>query len=470
MNLLKRAFQRESVEGYLEKDGQMARVLSTKDLIGLGVGTVIGSGIFILPGHEAANHAGPAVAIAFLLAALFSGICGMAFAEFSSAMPVAGSAYSYGSVIYGEIIGWLLGWSLILEYFLAVSAIATGFAAYMNSLLGQMGMPLPTSLQVGPDQGGIVNLLAVLVILVSTFILFAGLSQSKKVENAGVILKIAIILLFIIGGLFFIKPTNYSNFYPKQFQTGLWGLGGITAATASIIFSFLGFDTIAAHAAEVKNPTKTMSRGILGTVVISSTLYTLFAIVLTGIVNYKKLGVDDPAAFALQTIKQTQFSVVITIGALIGMFTAILALIFASSRLAYSFGRDGLMPKGLGRVNKNHLPQNAIILAVVVETVLAGFIPLSTLTNLINIGTLTAFMFITFGVLFLRKRKDLQHEGFKMPFYPVLPALAAGLSLFLIIRLPMITLKLYAVWVVIGLLWYFFYGMKHSAISSKKNK
>ncbi|MBS9335622.1 amino acid permease [Fructobacillus sp. M1-13] len=467
MDILKRAFQKESISGYLEKDGQMARVLSTKDLIGLGVGTVIGSGIFILPGHEAANHAGPAVAISFLLAALFSGICGMAFAEFSSAMPVAGSAYSYGSVIYGEIIGWLLGWSLILEYFLAVSAIATGFSAYLNSLLQQMGLGLPTMLQAGPGQGGIVNLLAVLVILVATFILFAGLSQSKKVENAGVVLKIAIILLFVIGGLFFIKPANYADFYPKQFQTGFLGLGGITAATASIIFSFLGFDTIAAHAAEVKNPTKTMSRGILGTVVISSTLYTLFAIVLTGIVNYKQLGVDDPAAFALQTIKQTQFSVVITIGALIGMFTAILALIFASSRLAYSFGRDGLMPKALGHVNAAHLPKNAIILAVLVEAFLAGFVPLSTLTNLINIGTLTAFMFISFGVLILRKRKDLSHNGFKMPLFPVLPALTALLSLFLIACLPMITLHLYAVWVILGLLWYFFYGIKHSTIQSK---
>ncbi|MCO0832657.1 amino acid permease [Fructobacillus sp. W13] len=467
MHILKRAFAKESVSGYLEKDGRMARVLSTKDLIGLGVGTVIGSGIFILPGHEAANHAGPAVAISFFLAALFSGVCGMAFAEFSSAMPVAGSAYSYGSVIYGEIIGWILGWSLILEYFLAVSAISTGFSAYLNSLLHVVGLGLPAYLTAGPLEGGVINLLAVLVILVATFILFAGLSQSKKVENAGVVLKIAIILAFVIGGLFFIKPENYADFYPKQFHSGAFGLGGITAATAAIIFSFLGFDTIAAHAAEVKNPTKTMSRGILGTVVISSTLYTLFAIVLTGIVNYKQLGVDDPAAFALQAIKQTQFSVVITIGALIGMFTAVLALIFASSRLAYSFGRDGLMPKTLGKVNEKHLPKNAIILAVFVEAFLAGLVPLSTLTNLINIGTLTAFFFITLGVLFLRKRKDLKHDGFKMPLYPVLPALIALISLFLISQLSLETFKLYSIWVIIGLVWYFLYGIKHSSLKPK---
>ncbi|GAO99398.1 APC family permease [Fructobacillus ficulneus] len=468
MNIIKRAFARESVAGYLEKDQQMERVLTTKDLIGLGVGTVIGSGIFILPGHEAASHAGPAVAVAFLVAALFSGICGMAFAEFSSAMPVAGSAYSYGSVIYGEIIGWILGWSLILEYFLAVSAIATGFSAYFNNLLGEMGWSLPHALQAGPGEGGVVNLMAVVVILISALILFAGVSQSKKIENAGVVLKVAIILLFIIGGAFFIKGHNYSDFYPKQFRTGLWGMGGLTTATASIIFSFLGFDTIAAHAAEVKNPNKTMSRGILGTVGISAVLYTLFAIVLTGIVNYKKLGVDDPAAFALQAVSQNQFSIVITIGALIGMFTAILALIFASSRLAYSFGRDGLLPRSLGKVTPRHrLPQNALVVAIVVEAFLAGLVPLSTLANLINIGTLMAFLFISFGVLFLRKRKDLAHDGFKMPLYPVLPAVAALLSLFLIIRLPMETLKLYGIWVIIGLVWYFAYGIRHSSLNKK---
>lgn len=468
MQILKRAFARESVAGYLEKDQQMDRVLTTKDLIGLGVGTVIGSGIFILPGHEAATNAGPAVSVAFLIAAIFSGICGMAFAEFSSAMPVAGSAYSYGSVIYGEVIGWVLGWSLILEYFLAVSAIATGFSAYFNNLLGQMGWALPTALQAGPGQGGVINLMAVIIILISAVILFAGVSQSKKIENAGVVLKVAIIALFIIGGAFFIKGHNYVDFYPKQFQTGFLGLGGITAATASIIFSFLGFDTIAAHAAEVKNPTKTMSRGILGTVAISAVLYTLFAIVLTGIVNYKKLGVDDPAAFALQAVKQTQFSVVITIGALIGMFTAVLALVFASSRLAYSFGRDGLLPKGLGKVNGKHrLPQNAIILAVVVEALIAGLVPLSTLASLINIGTLTAFFFISLGVIFLRRRKDLAHKGFKMPLYPLLPALAAILSLVLILRLPLETLQMYGIWVVVGLVWYFSYGIRHSSLNQK---
>lgn len=466
MSVLSRAFKRESVNNYIAADSHMERVLTTKDLISLGVGTVIGTGIFILPGHEAAEHAGPAVAIAFLIAAIFSGLSGMAFAEFSSAMPVAGSAYSYGGVIYGEIIGWLLGWSLIVEYFLAVSAIATGFSAYLGNLLTIFNIHMPKALMAGPMEGGVVNLFAMLIILIVAAILSRGLSTSKKIENGAVVLKIVILALFIIGGSFFIKTTNYVPFYPKEFHSGLGGLNGIWAATASIIFAFLGFDTIAAHAAEVKNPQKTMVRGIVGTVIVSALLYTLFSIVLTGIVNYKKLGVDDPAAFALQVVRQTQFSVVITVGALIGMFTAVLALVYASSRLAYSFGRDGLLPRSLGRISKgSHLPVNALIVAVAIEMIFAGLIPLSTLASLINAGTLVAFMFINFGILILRRRKNLAHDGFKVPGYPVIPFIGGLLSLFFISQLSAETLKMFGIWLVIGIIWYFAYGIKHSKIS-----
>ena len=466
MSIFTRAFRRESVQNYINADSHMTRELTTRDLIGLGVGTVIGTGIFILPGHEAAQHAGPAVSIAFLIAAIFSGLSGMAFAEFSSAMPVAGSAYSYGSVIYGEIIGWLLGWSLILEYFLAVSAIATGFSAYFGNLLTIFGIHMPKSLMAGPLEGGVVNLFAVLIILVVTAILSRGLSTSKKVENAAVVLKVAILGLFIIGGSFFIKHTNYVPFYPKEFHSGVFGLNGIWAATASIIFAFLGFDTIAAHAAEVKNPQKTMARGIIGTVLISALLYVLFAVVLTGIVNYKKLGVDDPAAFALQAIHQTQFSVVIIVGALIGMFTAILALVYASSRLTYSFGRDGLLPKPMGKISSgSRLPVNALIVAVVVESIFAGLIPLNTLASLINAGTLLAFTFINFGILILRRRKDLSHDGFKVPGYPVLPFIAGVISLLLIAKLPVNTLFLFSLWVIAGIVWYAIYGVRNSKLS-----
>jgi basic amino acid/polyamine antiporter, APA family len=305
-----------------------------------------------------------------------------------------------------------------------------------------------------------------LIILIVAAILSRGLSTSKKIENGAVVLKIVILALFIIGGSFFIKTTNYVPFYPKEFHSGLGGLNGIWAATASIIFAFLGFDTIAAHAAEVKNPQKTMVRGIVGTVIVSALLYTLFSIVLTGIVNYKKLGVDDPAAFALQVVHQTQFSVVITVGALIGMFTAVLALVYASSRLAYSFGRDGLLPRSLGRISKgSHLPVNALIVAVAIEMIFAGLIPLSTLASLINAGTLVAFMFINFGILILRRRKDLAHDGFKVPGYPVIPFIGGLLSLFFISQLSAETLKMFGIWLVIGIIWYFAYGIKHSKMS-----
>ena len=209
-----------------------------------------------------------------------------------------------------------------------------------------------------------------------------------------------------------------------------------------------------------------MARGIIGTVIISALLYVLFSIVLTGIVNYKKLGVDDPAAFALQAIHQTQFSVVITVGALVGMFTAILALVYASSRLTYSFGRDGLLPRGLGKISGgSRLPVNALILAVIVESIFAGLIPLNTLASLINAGTLLAFMFINFGILILRRRKDLSHDGFKVPGYPLIPFIAGVISLLLITKLPVETLELFSVWLVLGIVWYFSYGIRHSKLS-----
>ena len=463
MSLLSHAFGRSSVDSFLSSDAQLERNLTTKDLIGLGVGTVIGTGIFILPGHEAALHAGPAVSIVCIIAAIYSGISGMAFAEFSSAIPVAGSAYSFGSVIYGRFIGWLLGWALILEYFLAVAAIATGFSAYFKNLVQSCHLTLPDVFITGH-----VNIIAMLVILLTTLILSRGVKSSKKIENIAVVLKIAIIVLFIAVGIFFIKPTNYTHFYPQELRGGWYGLGGIGSAVISIIFAFLGFDALASNAAETKNPKKTMARGILGTVIISSTLYTLFALVLTGIVNYKYLNVDDPAAFALQTIHQTNFSILITVGALIGMFTAIFAMVYTSSRLTYAFARDGLLPRLFGNISSKHkLPMNALIFVTVVEMIFAGCVPLDTLVNLISAGTLTAFLFMNFGILFLRRRKDLPNTGFKVPGYPLLPILGGLLSLALLCCLNADTIRLFLVWIIVGSIWYIGYSVYRLHQASK---
>lgn len=463
LNILKKSMQRDPISKYVNADKHLIKNLTAFDLTLLGVGTVVGAGIFILPGHEAFNHAGPAVAVAFLFAAILSGISGMSFAEFSSVMPVAGSAYTFGNVIYGKLIGWILGWSLIAEYFLAVPAVATGFSSYFVDLLKIFNIHVPTAIQVGPAEGGVVNIIAMLIILISALIIARGARTSKKVENAMVILQVTIIILFIICGLFFINPHNYQPFYPKQFHTGLFGLGGIFSATASVFFAFLGFDALASTAAEVKNPKRNMPRGILFTVGIVAVLYVAFSVVMTGVANYKLLGVDSPAAKALEIVHMPQLSAIITSGALIGMFTTIFAMLLASSRLAYSFGRDGLLPTFLAKLTGgNHVPLNALLVAGLVESVLAGFVPLSTLAGLINAGTLLAFTFINFGVILLRHRKDISTEGgFKVPLYPIIPLVGAISSFFFFTQLPKETLELFVVWFIIGILWYFIYGIRH---------
>ncbi|HJE44864.1 APC family permease [Levilactobacillus namurensis] len=463
---MKDIFKKESVSTYLKADSRLTKTLRARDLVALGIGAVIGTGIFILPGHEAALHAGPAVAIAFLLAALVSGIVGMAYAEFSSAMPVAGSAYSFGSVIYGEVVGWILGWALILEYFLAVSAEATGFAAYFNNnILAAMGINLPKALQAGPMEGGVINLSATLIVLVIALIIAQGANLSKKVENFAVVVKVAIIILFIVVGAFYIKTENYVPFYPKQFRTTPFGLGGISTAAATVFFAFIGFDALAANSAETIEPEKNVVRGILGTVLVSVILYVAFSFVLTGIVNYKQLNVDDPAAYALQLIHLNTWNKLITIGALIGIFTAMITMFFGGSRLVYALGRDGLLPAKMGKISYKHVvPLNAIIVATIVQAFFAGLVPLTQLASLINAGTLLAFAFISFGVIPLRRRHDLPNKGFKMPWYPFLPILAGLSSLYFIVMLPNITKVSVGLWLLLGLVIYFVYGLKHSKL------
>ncbi|KRN28053.1 amino acid permease [Liquorilactobacillus mali] len=468
---MKNIFKKESVSTYLKADARLNKSLRARDLLALGIGAVIGTGIFILPGHEAALHAGPAVTIAFLIAAIVSGIVGMAYAEFSSAMPVAGSAYSFGSVVYGEIIGWILGWALILEYFLAVSAEATGFAAYFNNnILESLGLILPKALQAGPLEGGVINLSAVVIVLIIALIISNGVNLSKSVENVAVIIKVAIILAFILVGAFYIKSSNYVPFYPKQFQTHPLGLGGISTAAATVFFAFIGFDALAANSAETIKPEKNVVKGILGTVIVSVILYVSFSFVLTGIVHYSELNVDDPAAYALQVIHLNTWNKLITIGALIGIFTSMITMFFGGSRLVYALGRDGLLPAKMGAVSGKHVvPKNAIIVATIVQAFFAGLVPLTELASLINAGTLLAFAFISFGIIPLRRRQDIQNKGFKMPLYPFLPCLAGIASIYFIIMLPNITKISVGIWLVLGLIVYFVYGLQHSKLQKQNN-
>lgn len=465
MQLWQRMFKKESLTAYLKSDEHFAKTLTAKDLIGLGIGAVIGTGIFILPGTVAATTAGPGVVFSFIIAAIVSGLVAMAYSETASAMPVAGSAYSYGNVIFGEVVGWALGWALILEYALGVAAVSTGWSAYFANLIAPV-FKLPTALSgaYNPAQGTYVNLVAVIIVLLIGLMLRGGMKESKRIQNAMVLLKVAIIIIFIVVGFFFIKSSNLMPVIPARMH-GAFGVQGVLAGTSMVFFAFLGFDALSASAAEVKNPKRDMPIGIIGTLIIAAILYGLVAFVLTGMVHYTKLNVADPAAFALQQVGQNWAALIITIGALIGMFTMMTTMLYASSRLIYAVGRDGLLPGNLGKLNQKGEPNRALGIATIVVAFFGGMVPLDKLVDLVNMGTLLAFMVVSLGILPLRKRADVKQDGYKMPGYPVLPILSAVFTFFLITQLHVETLIAAAIWFVLGLILYLTYGIKHSRMN-----
>ena len=455
--------RKESIGRYLNTDKKFVKTLGAKDLLALGIGAVIGTGIFILPGTVAATTAGPGVILSFLVAALVCGLCSMCYAELSSSIPVAGSAYSYGNLLFGEIIGWILGWALILEYMLSVAAVSSGWAAYFNALLNSIGVSLPHALtnSYNPGQGTYFNLMAAVSVLLIALMLSRGLKESMRVNNIAVIIKIIIIFVFVGVGLFFIKPSNYKPFLP-------FGTSGIFHVATTVFFAFLGFDCVSASAAEVKNPKRNMPIGIIGTLIIAAILYMGVSVVLTGMVHFDKLDVANPVAFALRQVNQGWVADLLSLGALVGMSTMMISMTYSSSRLVYSIGRDGLLPPVIGKINKKGLPGNALCLVTLIIVLMGGFFSLDELTHLVSIGTLLAFTFVSFGVLLLRKRPDLPEPSFKVPFYPFLPIISGLACIGMMCFLPLNTFIFAGIWFGIGLIIYFTYGYRHSKINTKK--
>ncbi|PNW63487.1 amino acid permease [Lactobacillus sp. ATCC 15578] len=461
MGIFQRIFQKEDLERYLQKDSHFERTLSAVDLIALGIGAVIGTGIFILPGTVAATKAGPGIILSFVLAAIVCAVAAMCYAEFASVLPIAGSAYSYGNIVYGEMIGWIIGWALVLEYVLAVATVAVGWAAYFNSFIAGFGLKLPKAItgSFDPAHGTYINVIAILIVCLIAWIIDTGLKTSIRLNNIIVVVKLAIIVLFLLVGSFYVKPSNWTPFAP-------FGGTGILKGAAVVFFAYLGFDAVSSSAAEVKNAKRNMPIGIIGTLVICTIFYILVSGVLTGMVSYKQLNVDDAVAFALQLVHQNFVAGIISVGALAGMFTMMVTMIYSSSRLLYSIGRDGLLPRFLGKIDKHHAPKNAMLTVTIVISILAGLIPLDQLANLVNIGTLIAFAFVSFGILLLRRNPKLNAiKGFRVPLYPVLPIISGLLCLFMMTQLSMETWLASLVWFLLGLIIYFGYGIRHSRMN-----
>lgn len=456
MSFWKHIFAKQDVNAASAADHKLVRSLKTRDLISLGIGAVIGTGIFILPGTVAATTAGPGITISFVLAAIVCSLSAMCYAEFSSALPIAGSAYAYGNIVFGQIIGWIIGWALILEYMLAVAAVSTGFAGYFESFIGGFGLHIPKALagSFNPAQGTYVNVIAVVIVLLIGLLLSRGMKGSMAISRIMVLVKIAIILLFIAIGLFYIKPANLTPFAP-------FGMKGVLAGAATVFFAYLGFDAVSASAPEVIKPQKTLPRGIIGTLIIATILYVAVAFVLTGMVKYTHLDVTNPVSFALNVIHMPKMSGIIAVGAMAGMFTMMLTMIYSSSRLVYAIGRDGLLPKWFGQVT-NSLPENALWTVTLIIAIMGGIIPLDQLVNLVNIGTLIAFAFVSIGVIPLRRHKEIQNDGFKVPGFPVVPIISFIFCLIFMSQLSAETWMMSGVWFAIGLILYFAYGYRHA--------
>ena len=474
MSFWKTITRKEDPQVYANKDGHLVRSLKVRDFLALGVGTIVSTSIFTLPGEVAAMHTGPAVAISFLLAAVVAGLVAFAYAEMSAAMPFAGSAYSWINVVFGEFFGWIAGWALIAEYFIALAFVGSGLSANFRALIAPLGLKLPASLSnaFGTD-GGIVDLVSVVVIALVAALISRGVSRAARVENVLVVLKVFAVLLFIVVGLTALHAANYVPFVPKYHETTngpFGGWQGIYAGVSMIFLSYIGFDSIAANSAEAINPQKTMPRGILGSLVIAVVLFVAVSLVLVGMLPYSKYANSaEPVGLALRAAGHGGVATVVQTIAVVGMFTALIGMSMAGSRLIYSFGRDGMLPKWLGKLDKSNRPNRALWTLTIVGILIGAFFPFAFLSQLISAGTLIAFMFVSIGIYPLRRRegKDINDPAFKVPLYPVLPALGFLASLMVFLGLDY-QAKLYAgIWFVLGLVIYFAYGVRHSYLSKK---
>ncbi|WP_163655593.1 amino acid permease [Listeria sp. PSOL-1] len=438
--------------------------LKAFDLTMLGVGAVVGGGIFILPGEVASKTAGPGIMISFIIAGLACCLAALCYSEFASKLPVAGSAYTYSYHVFGEGIAWILGWSLLLEYGLAVAAIASGWSSYVKSLLTGFHIEFPKviSSSFNPSNGTYFDLLAFLIVIIIGILLSIGIRESTRINNIMVLIKMAVVILFIVVGVFYVKPDNWTPFLP-------FGFNGVITGASLVFFAYIGFDAVSTASEEVINPQKNMPIGIISSLAICTFLYILLSAVLTGMVSYKQLvGISAPVAFALQYVNLNWVAGFLSLGAIVGMTTVILVMSYGGTRLIFAMGRDGLLPKTFAKVNEKNTPVKNTLIFAFIMGIIAGLIPLNDLAALINIGTLFAFAMVSLGIFFLRNNKELPTAGFKTPFYPVIPAISFILCVYLMINLPGLTWLSFIIWFVIGIIIYLLYGRRHSVLQNEK--
>lgn len=448
---------------------RLKRVLGPWELTALGVGCIIGVGIFVLPGQEAATHAGPGIILSFAIAALACACSALSYAELASCIPVSGSAYTYGYATLGEIFGWIIGWDLVLEYVVGASLVSIGWSGYcvnfLNHVLQPFGMQFPAMLAKSPwasRDPGMVNLPAIFIVLLLTWLLVRGIKESSRVNSGVVILKIAIILVFIALAAWHVNPSNWKPFMP-------FGFGGVVTAAAVVFLAYVGFDAVSTAAEEAVNPQRDMPIGILGSLAVATVLYMVVAAIMTGVVPYREFeGVSEPIAKVLNVLNMPIASTLVSLGAIAGMTSVILVLLLGQPRILFSMSRDGLLPAWLAKIHPRHkTPHISTILTGGAVAIAAGMTPIEVVAHLCSIGTLFAFVIVCAGVIVLRyARPDIQ-RAFKVPLFPWLPAAGAILCGYLMVNLPWSAWERFFIWLLLGFVLYGSYGYWHSRLAGE---
>jgi basic amino acid/polyamine antiporter, APA family len=441
--------------------GGLKKVLGPVDLVLMGIGAIVGTGIFVLTGTGALT-AGPALTLSFVIAALACGFAALCYAEFASAVPVSGSIYTYSYATMGELVAWIIGWDLLLEYGLATSAVSVGWSGYFQSLIAGFGLRLPAVLTAAPGSvPGVTtwfNLPALLIMLMLTTLLSFGVKESARSNNIMVAIKVLVVLLVIVVGAGHVRPENWQPYMP-------FGFGGVFQAAALVFFAFIGFDAVTSAAEEVKNPERDLPIGIIGSLAVCTILYVAVAAIMTGIVPFREFaGVDHPVSLALQYAGENWVAGFVDLGAILGMTTVILVMTYGQTRVIFAMSRDGLLPRRLSHVStRRGIPVFATWMVGLVFGLIAALVPLDVLAELINIGTLAAFSLISVAVLVLRKTRPDLPRKFRCPWVPLVPFLAVAFCLFLMAHLRTSTWIAFGVWMAIGLLVYFVYA-RHRAV------
>jgi APA family basic amino acid/polyamine antiporter len=450
------------VEDTHAKETELRRAVGALDLTALGLGAIIGTGIFVIIG-EAITTSGPSIVLAFLIAGVTCAFSALAFAELASSIPVSGSAYTYSYATLGELAAWIIGWDLILEYGISIAGVAVGWGQYFNELLDSLfGVSLPESLANPPGEGGTVNLPAAFLVLAVAGVLMIGVRETARTNTIMVFIKLAVLALFIVLGITAFTADNFDPFFVEG-----EGFGGTVTAASLIFFAYIGFDAVSTSGEEVKEPSRDLPRAIIGSLAIATALYIIVAVVATGALPFDQLkGAEAPLATVLED--GAGFSLgadIISFGALVAITSVVLTLLYGQSRILFAMSRDGLLPKRVAHVNpRTRTPVFIIGLLGILFAALAAVVPLAEIVQLVNIGTLFAFVVVNIGVIILRRTRPDLERGYRVPFVPVFPLIGTALCIYLMVDLPRVTWERFLIWMAIGLLIYLVYGRTHSRL------